>query len=104
MNTISLGQGTLNLVLSPHVTQEIQVQVLGTVAGTGTAILLDKDQNVWLYNVPNSVDGHLDGMLITAAQIMVAGDVMTDESAIIFLKSYPKAYVQLDEIEDEEED
>lgn len=98
------GQGTLNLVLSPYVTQEIQIQVLGTVASTGTGILLDKDQNVWLYNVPNSVDGHLDGMLITAAQIMVAGDVMTNESDIIFLKSYPKAYVELEEVEDDEED
>jgi hypothetical protein len=78
------GQGTLNIVLSPHVTQEIQVQVLGTVAGTGTAILLDKDQKVWLYNVPNSVDAHLDGMSVTAAQIIVADDVMTHESAIIF--------------------
>jgi hypothetical protein len=98
------GQGTLNLVLSPYVTERIQVQVLGIVAGTGTAILLDKDQNVWLYNVPNSVDGHLNGMLITAAKFMVAGEVMTDESDIVFLKSYSKAYVQLGEIEDEEED
>jgi hypothetical protein len=99
------GKGILNLVFSPHVTQKISVHVLGSVAGTGTAILLDKDQNVWLYNVPNAVDRHLTAMsIISAAQIMNAGDVITDGSAILFLKTYPKAFVELDEVDDDDEE
>jgi len=99
------GKGTLNLVFSPHVTQKIPVHVLGSVVGTGTAILLDKDQNVWFYNVPNSVDRHLDAMLIiSAAQVMDAGDVITDSSAIVFLKTYTKAFVELDEVSDDDDE
>jgi hypothetical protein len=99
------GKGILNLVFSPHVTQKIPVHVLGSVVGTGTAILLDKDQNVWLYNVPNSVDRHLTAMvMISAAQIMNAGEVLTDSSAILFLKTYAKAFVELDEVSDDDDD
>jgi hypothetical protein len=99
------GKGILNLVFSPHVIRWIPVEVLGSVAATGTAILLDKDQNVWLYNVPNSVDRHLGGMsLISAAQIMTAGDTITDTSNIVFLESYPKAFVELDEVDDDDSD
>lgn len=36
--------------------KKIICYTLGTVAATGTAVLLDKEGNVWLYNPPNPID------------------------------------------------
>jgi hypothetical protein len=45
------------------------------------------------------------GMLInSAAQIMTAGDVITQCSAIVFRKSYPKAFAEVDDGDDDEEE
>jgi hypothetical protein len=44
-------------------------------------------------------------MLInSAAQIMTAGDVITESSAIVFRKSYPKAFAEVDDGDDAEEE
>ena len=39
--------------------KKIVCYTLGVIAGTGTAVLLDKEGNVWLYNLPNSIDNCL---------------------------------------------
>lgn len=92
------GEGTLNLVLSPHVTQNIRVFVLGSIVGTGTAVLLDDQGGVWLYHVPDSLDCHLKGMDAQAALVMQPGDVMTADKEIVFFKEYPHAHVEKTEL------
>lgn len=87
------GRGTLDLVLGPGVTQNIPVVVLGSILGSGTAILLDHQMRVWLYCTPDSVDCHLEGMKSQAALIMNPGDVMSAETNLTFVKEYAKARV-----------
>ena len=50
--TVSYSQGTF---------EHVRVVVLGSIAGTGTGVLLDTDGNVWLYNPEHAVDGFVSG-------------------------------------------
>ena len=97
-----LGYGTLNLILSPNVTQNIRIFVLGSIVGTGTAVLLDDQGSVWLYRVPGSVYHYLKGMRVQAALVMQPGEMMTADKEIVFLKEYSQAIVEKDPEEEDE--
>ncbi len=66
-------EGMLELVLAPNVLQLIRVFVLGHIINTGTALLLDEQNNGWFYRTPNSVDGQLCGFSPQAAMVMQRG-------------------------------
>lgn len=55
--------------------KEISAKVLGSVVGTGTAVLLDDIGNVWLYQFPEAKYTQFEGFDHEAAIILKAGDV-----------------------------
>jgi hypothetical protein len=96
------GYGTLEIIYTKTAKQLVRVFVLGSIARTGTAVLLDDNLRVWLYNTPDSVDQHLKGMNCQAALIMELGDVMTSIKQITFLKEHTEARLIMDQLDDEE--
>ena len=58
------------------------MKVLGHVYATGTAVLLDEQGNVWLYQMPNATAPQLRGFHHTAAIIVKAGDLAAIEKEL----------------------
>ena len=96
------GYGTLEIIYTTNVKQLVRVFVLGSIAHTGTAVLLDNNLRVWLYNTPDAVDQQLKGMNCQAALIMEPGDVMTSIKRITFLKEHTETRLIMDQLGDEE--
>jgi hypothetical protein len=90
------GGGNLIISMSEYVKRVIRVVVLGNIAGHGTAVLIDNEQNVWLYNVPESVDKRLKAMACQAAKILVPGDSISEFSKIKMIEEYTKATIEFD--------
>jgi hypothetical protein len=97
------GEGTLEILFAPHVRQTIRVVVLGSILGTGTAVLLDDQFRIWFYHTPNSVDHHLEGMTAQVALVMLPVDGMRIDTEIKFLAEYNNVRVQVKEVESDEE-
>src|SRR5947207_11329596 len=55
------GEGTLIINGDHGLEERIRVSVLGCISGTGTGVLIDQVQRVWLYNPSNAVDAFLPG-------------------------------------------
>lgn len=87
------------------IVESIDAFVLGPVAGTGTAILLDKSNNVWLYKTPNAVDRQLAGFEYQAAMILRSGEIAIVDKNIDFVEAYLGAsWEQVESSSDEESD
>ena len=95
------GRTLLKLKREDKVT-EVLMKVLGHVYATGTAVLLDEQGNVWLYQTPNATAPQLRGFHHTAAIILKAGDVAGIEKELHLEDVY--MIVEHDLIESEEED
>ena len=95
------GRTLLKLKREDMVT-EVLMKVLGHVYATGTAVLLDEQGNVWLYQTPNATAPQLRGFHHTAAIILKAGDVAAIEKELHLEDMY--TVVEHDLIESEEED
>ena len=54
------GPGAI-VIKHTGVTEEIPAVVLGSIAGTGTALIIDCDRNIYLYSPPNALDRPLPG-------------------------------------------
>ena len=100
------GEGTLTINYGHDIQEHIRISVLGCIAGTGTGILVDESQRVWLYNPPNAVDQFLDGTSKgQAAVIMKSGDVMTKDTLWTPVEVYEGSTIEFDpELIDESSD
>jgi hypothetical protein len=47
--TLSAGEGIMTIVYSATIREHIRLVVLGCVAGTGSAVLIDEIGRVWLF-------------------------------------------------------
>ena len=65
-----VGERILKCCLGFRVNKVIEIVVLGSINDTGTALLLDKEGNVWLYHTPNAADPYFTGMKSQAALVM----------------------------------
>lgn len=87
------------------IVESIDAFVLGSVGATGTAILLDKSNNVWLYKTPNAVDKQLAGFEYQAAMILRSGETAIADRNIDFVETYLGAsWEQVEYSTDEEGD
>jgi hypothetical protein len=95
---ISYGDGDYDLegegILKCGVNKVVEIVVLGSINDTGTAVLLDKEGNIWLYHAPNAADGYFTGMKSQAALVMRKGEVMFPETKLEFHEEYDEASVQ----------
>ena len=80
--------------------RKISVICLGTVLGTGTAVLLDRDQNVWLYSPTMTIDDTIPNLDGRAGIVLRKGEVGSFEKIIIFHEVY-EADVTVVEDEDD---
>jgi hypothetical protein len=80
--------------------RKISVICLGTVLGTGTAVLLDRDQNVWLYSPTMTIDETIPNLDGRAGIVLRKGEVGSFERIIIFHEVY-EADVTVVEDEDD---
>ena len=92
----------MNLIYSPNVKRQVKVAVLGNIAGTGTAVLLDSAGKIWFYQTPNSVDRHVEGVP-QAALVKFPEDGITINTPIEFDEEYDKVEVIPDDFESEDE-
>ena len=100
------GEGTLTINYGQYVKEHIRISVLGCIAGTGTGVLLDESQRVWLYNPPNAVDQFLDGTSKEqAAVVMKSGDVMSKDTVWKHVEVYQGSTIEFDpDLTDESSD
>jgi hypothetical protein len=89
-----IGRGILKITIGLRVKQHVQVTVLGVIVGTGTAVLLDREGAVWLYNPPGSVDPHLNGLTSTVSLVMWPGDKMAPDQIITIFDEYQDVCLQ----------
>lgn len=85
------GNGYPILRHGAQVTEEIKTVVLGSIAGTGTALLLDEFGEVWLYRTPNAVDPHFPGLNFAACKLVRNGQEMNADQDIEITEKYSEA-------------
>jgi hypothetical protein len=73
-------------IIDSGVSRKISVICLGTILGTGTAVLLDRDQNVWLYSPTMTIDDTIPNLDGKAGIILPKGEVGSFEKILIFGK------------------
>ena len=88
------GSGVLKFVEDAREV-EMEVQVLGSVAGTGTALLLDEAGNVWCYKTPNAADRQFPLLKHPAAILLKSGDVAGVSQSLKFEKTVTSAEVTI---------
>jgi hypothetical protein len=93
------GEGTMIICHGKYVKQHVGVFVLGHIAEKGTAVLVDEEQSVWLYNPPDAVDEYVTGCAGDATLIMKEDDVMWENTDISFIEMYAEVAVVFDEEE-----
>ena len=97
------GEGTLIVNIAHHIKEHIKVVVLGCIAGTGTGVLIDYDQRVWLYNPPNAVDQFIPGTSKKQASVaMKSSDFMQKDTVWRFVETYPESALKFDPESDSE--
>ena len=92
---IFFGKGLLKDQLGQDVVQVFNIVVLGHIVATGTAVLLDDQQRIWFFNVPNCVDPYLHGMNSEAALVTAAGKSVEADSAVRFMEEYAHVSIEL---------
>lgn len=75
-------------IIDSDVSRKISVICLGTILGTGTAVLLDRDQNVWLYSPTMTVDDTIPNLDGKAGIILRKGESGSFQKTVIFDKVY----------------
>jgi hypothetical protein len=93
------GTGQL-IVKGGKETTTVDVQVLGSVLGTSTALLMDDTERIWMYHTPGGVDLPLPDLPYAAAVILHAGQTTEKETKLSFLETYKSAKVILNNSED----
>jgi hypothetical protein len=91
-----IGEGMMELISlsSPHVKVQIPVTVLGNIVGRGTAVLLTDTRQLWFYQTPDAMDGHLQGVA-TAALLKIPAEGISKDTAIEFEEEYDHVQVSL---------
>ena len=95
------GEGIMTLKKDGRTT-EFVIHVLGAVSATGTAVLLDENENVWLYNPPDTIDRPLPNFPRKAILALPKGEIAGLERKLILDNVYD-AEVIVDESESEDE-
>jgi hypothetical protein len=95
------GEGIMTLKKDDQ-KMELVIHVLGTVSATGTAVLLDENENVWLYNPPDTIDRQLPNFPRKAILALRKGEIAGMERILILDDVYD-AEVVVDESESEDE-
>lgn len=75
-------------IVDSGVSRKIPVICLGTILGSGTAVLLDRDQNVWLYSPTLTIDDTIPNLDGKAGIVLRKGEVGSFEKLVIFDKVY----------------
>ena len=65
------NEGILTVSYSQRSFEHIRIIVLGSIAGTGTEVLLDINRNLWFYNPENAVDPYVLGTKPQQAAIIL---------------------------------
>ena len=95
------GEGIMTLKKDGQTT-ELVIHVLGTVSATGAVILLDENENISLYNPPDTIDRPLPNFLRKAVLTLLKG-VIAGLERILILDDVYDAEVVIDESESEDE-
>jgi len=95
--TVSYSQGTF---------EHIRIIVLGSIAGTGTGVMLDTNGNVWFYNPENAVDRYIrETNPRQAAIILKVGSTMSKRTPWDVVEIFEDAKIVFDpESESSEEE
>ena len=93
------GEGTMTIPHDMYVKQHVDFFVLGHIEGTGTAVLVDTEKNVWLYNPPEAADKYVCRSTGSVMLIMKGGDVMLEDTCIDSIEKYENVTVVFDEDE-----
>lgn len=97
------GEGTLTINDDYGIKKHVRVHVLGCISGTGTGVLIDQVQRVWLYNPSNAVDAFLPGTSKgQASVVMKSGDVMQKDTMWKIVEMYPESILKFDPESDDE--
>lgn len=67
------GQGSMSITRDSKTTK-LNIKVLGSVLGFGTAVLIDEKGNVWLYNGHDTLFSPLPGFPQKAVMILEKGE------------------------------
>ena len=98
-------EGILTFSHDKGTREHVDVVVLGTIAGTGTGVLLDTSGNVWLYNPANAVDEPiLDTKPEQAVVILKTGSHMTKDTEWQIEDVYEQAKIEFVVESDDESD
>ena len=98
-----IGEGVMTLIYSPHVKRQVQVAVLGSILGTGMAVLLDSTGKIWFYQTPNSVDRHIKGVPKAALVKFPEAGIIVD-TPIEFQEEHDNVEIILHHFESEDEE
>jgi hypothetical protein len=89
----------MDVWIAPNVEMRMRMFVLGTIFGTGTAVLVDGDLNVWLWNGQESADYPLKDWDIPLAKVLESGCLLSAGDDLTVLESYQEiGGVEWDEI------
>ena len=95
-------EGILTISHGKGVREHVVITVLGTIAGTGTGVLLDRSGNVWLYNPANAVDEPIPDMKLEQATIILkTGSHMTEDTEWQVEDIYEHAKIEFVESDNE---
>lgn len=95
------GEGLVTLKKDGR-TMELVIHVRGAASAIGTAVLLDENENVWLYNPPDTIDRPLPNFPRKAILAPRKGEIVGMERILILDDIYD-AEVVVDESEPEDE-
>jgi hypothetical protein len=96
------GWMTMDIRIAPNVRTQMRMFVMGTVFGTGTAVLVDGDLNVWLWNSEDTSNYPLKDWDIPLAKVLKSGCLLSARDDLAVLESYQEICgVEWDEIKRE---
>lgn len=82
------GWMNMDIRIAPNVKMQMRMFVLGTIFGTGTAVLVDDDLNVWLWNSQDTSDYPLKDWDIPLAKVLKSGCLLSAGDDLKVLESY----------------
>jgi hypothetical protein len=90
---------TIDIHLSDNVSKKLRCFIIGTIAHTETAVWVDTESNVWLWNVPNPTTFWLKAVKHTLVMVMKSGDVLRPDDELEFFEKYDDVKAVWDVIE-----
>ena len=88
------GQGIMCITRDDE-KRELVIKVLGSISGFGTAVLIDENGDIWLYNPPDSLYPPLPDFPQKAVMILKKGEIGGIHKALILDDCYD-AVVEID--------